>query len=782
MAGVGNVGALYNNGRKVSNKLTFEVKQSFSARVINSEGGSEEVTLKLLDGWQFPAKLDKPLGFIPKGLLKFEVEGYENGKLKLKLLEERGSESRFIEGSLEEILHENNMDSKDHYILEKMAKFNMPLTKENIEKVKSIIDFKERIQKDSSEEKAFTGKYLSSKNIMEDSIKGREVVGKLKSFFNELKTLSVDDIFTLIENDIDLTADNIKSYVKLFKEELALYKNLEILKSALQFSDNEIKFPGNFNGQEQVIGNISEDGEVLIEDISLQEEIEHEGSTIKAEHAQELKQEGELKIKLSLKDSIEGAVKDYIGHEIALDSTKNNFLSQGDNYFSTLEEKLLMHTKTESNSSSVDESIKDIKNHLQSNRDIIINILKEVIGQRVVLTEDDFSKMTELAEEKAYSKELLSLGKQDDVSVAWTLENESYELSRDLKGVSGNEITKLRAYSDINIKPSNTRANGIMELLRNIAEEQDIKAILSNSIKAAGVDLVKSEYSLIIDTVEKIPSEHIVNVVTDEVAETISEGRLSNKEISNVHNQELGNKVDESIRNAINKLFGAEVPLSDEDCEKIFKLVESNLQKNAEVKVANEGEGGSRAIDQKSAELVKGQISIKTSELKDIIKMLISSRNELKPESMERVIGFIRNSINDFKVFNSISNQYYYMDLPLKLKEHEYPCKLIIKDERKKGKKIDSKNVKLVVSVKTVNMGIIDSYIKVRDNHMNISIKCSDQWLKILELAKEKLLKNLSGLGYNVFISIEKSEEDANLSNCGEFFGDSGFGSINTRV
>ena len=88
-------------------------------------------------------------------------------------------------------------------------------------------------------------------------------------------------------------------------------------------------------------------------------------------------------------------------------------------------------------------------------------------------------------------------------------------------------------------------------------------------------------------------------------------------------------------------------------------------------------------------------------------------------------------------MFNSISEQYYYLDLPINVKENEYQCKIIIKDDRKKGKKIDSKNVKIATSVKTINMGTVDPYIKINNNNMNIDINCDKFWVKVLDIGKE---------------------------------------------
>ncbi len=122
--------------------------------------------------------------------------------------------------------------------------------------------------------------------------------------------------------------------------------------------------------------------------------------------------------------------------------------------------------------------------------------------------------------------------------------------------------------------------------------------------------------------------------------------------------------------------------------------------------------------------LIKDQIKLKTEEIKNMVKEIIENKLNLKPETYEKVMNVFEQKINDLKMFNSISEQYYYLDLPINVKENEYQFKLIIKDDRKKSKKIDSKNVKIATSVKTINMGTVDAYIKINNNNMNIDINC----------------------------------------------------------
>jgi hypothetical protein len=182
------------------------------------------------------------------------------------------------------------------------------------------------------------------------------------------------------------------------------------------------------------------------------------------------------------------------------------------------------------------------------------------------------------------------------------------------------------------------------------------------------------------------------------------------------------------------------------------------------------------------AQNIKEEINSKTEEMKNIVKTVLDEKNDMKPDAYNNIMQALDKSINDFKVYNTISNQYYYMDLPVNLNNHEYECKLMIKDERKKGKKIDSTNVKIAASVNTENMGTVDAYIKVNKSNMDINIKCNGDWVNLLDIGKEKILDDLSNMGYSVYIKVDEKKEEMNITNCREFFSDNNLGRINVKV
>lgn len=603
MAGIGNIIGAYNlNPKRISSKLSFEVGQVFLAKIVASSDLSKELILRLLDGWQFPAKLQKPLDFIPEGLIKLEVEGFQDGQLQVKLVNSNNNHVDSNKDSIENLLLQENIDvdKADYDILKNMIKHNMPLTKENISNVKTIFDFRDKLFKDEVEEKGFILKYISSKDIDPDSIKGKEIKENLEGFFKELKNISEDEILTMLENNIDLTEDNIKSFIKVNKQTSIIYKELVKL-------NNEV----NKNLEPEI-----KDLKPLLSKIK-------ESPNYKEEIVKVLK-----------------------GLEQKLENTSLN------------NKELELY-----------EGLKKIiqdNNNEEKDLDTISNLIKPVNGNMEESFEAINPKSIELFQN----------------------ENEDYSI-------------------EINIEDKNNLKNEVN--IKDIKDNSDIK--YSSNLK-------------------------------------------DNKDDSNIKNMDTHNMEDE---NSSNKEIHNKV---------LFNSIKSNL-----------------SLSKRELEsLVKEQLSVKTEEMKNIIKTFLDKTEKSRPEIYERVVEAIKGNINDFKVFNSISNQYYYLDIPVNLNKEDYNCKLLIKDDRKSGKKIDSQNVSMVISVNTSSLGTIDAYIKVRNQNMSVNIKCEESLIKFLTSGKNKIMKELNELGYNSFLNVEKREKEVNISNCRDFFDDSSLNSINVKV
>lgn len=565
MGGILQINNAYNiDSKKMHKKLSFTVGEQVTARIASVDKLTNEAVLKLLDGWQFSAQLKDSIDFTPKELIKFQIEGYENGKLIVKVLSDSGEETQ--ENVIGDILEEQgiNIKQEDYSIIEKMVKYKMALTKENISKTKSLIDFQMKILQDVREEDSFIMKYLSNKGIDINSEKGQNISNSLKGFFHEFKNLDLDELMTLIENDIEFTEENIKSFNKLNKESMSLYKDIKELESELSKADK---------------GSISP------------KEIEIETK----------------------------------------DVTMNNLQSKD----GVVDNK----ANTPSRSSAY------IQNAYENNE------IKEL-------------------DKKEILRRLLDLGDTN---------------SSDIEDGIINNIGKNKLQVDI----KNIDRDGSSEFILNSETEGLLEDNLSSNISK--------------------------DIHLEELTEDIHIKKLNNEKVE-------------------------------------------------------------------TSQLVKEQIDTKISEMKELIKQVLEESNNVNKDIASKVLQGLESKMNDFKVFNSVSNQYYYVDVPVNLKDKEYPCKLIVKDDRKKGKKIDSTNVKFVASVKTINMGVVDAYIKVSNSTINIDIKSEENWVKVLEIGKSKVEKSLNNMGFITSVKVDKKEKEANLVKCRDFFEDNEFTRINLKV
>ncbi|WP_416175793.1 hypothetical protein [Clostridium sp.] len=548
LAGIWNINSTYSvNNKKISTKLSFEVGEKFLARVIELNKESQSLLLKLLDGWKFSADIENSSDISKNKLLKFQVDGFENGKLKLKIVGKNQKSPDNIKDAIASFIKEKSLDlsNSDYEVIKSMVKYEIPLTKENISNIKSLVEFMDKIKTDTREEDSFIQKYLLSRNITPDSSEGENVTKVLKKFFNNLKKIDIKDVLTFIENNIDMNSENIESFNRVFKKSSTIYKKINDLSKAFKLDTN--------------------------------------------------------KLQSSSKSSIDTFI---------------NTKEKNENY---------------------------------------VNILQKNI-------------------DKTY------------------------------KNVDTSEIAPVKD---------------------DISEKQVQKQVKK-------------------DTVEPIKNQQDkgkVNIEKD----------ISDRFKSVKNQEEIPSSID------VNK--GLNVP------EKNSNLVLKNLINN----IANN---------------IKEQINLKTHEMKDTINKVMQNTDDKSSNNTVNsdAINILNNNMNDFRIFNTISNSYYYMDLPFQFNNNNYGFKFIIKDDRKRGRKIDSTNVKIAASISTKNLGIVDAYLTVKDKNMDINIKSEKKFINFLKVYGEKILESLSDLGYNIDIDFDEKIEEMNISTCRDFFQDSEIGTINTRA
>jgi hypothetical protein len=657
MPAIWNVGSLNQvNEKKVSSKLTFEVGESFKGRVV-SDGDGNEVIVKLTDGWQFSAEITGDNDVKDGRVVQLEVEGFEDGKLKLKVVEGgQGKERTSSNDIVGDFLNKEGMSSDDADILKAMIKHNIPLTKENISFVKSIITFSGKINNNPDEIEQFINKFIAGRGIDAKSVEGQSIKATLNDFFDSFKTMGEKDILLFLENDIELTKENIDSYNKIFKES----GNMK------EFFDNVSK---EFNKLDLPKGKV--------EDANFKENIN--SKSIESENEQ-------------------------------IPSTKNIASKIYDANVPT-KEKLSM-----------------------------LSLIKSINGNEMELVKDSLKDVIK--------------------------ENKENFNSSEIKGMS----VKLESMTD-------------EDIMKDIKKVINSEGLTKGSVDKALSNILGKEVHLSDSSSEKVID--IIKLKLSEEASSIKDEKLTtNNNNGNVvkTTEEEGSAKPNITSNKANGEVFSSSKLNKEDIVQNKQSQNSNIvDKKTIVNEEIKNNGIETSIKASSTEIIKGELNQKIENMKDIIKDIMS-RVQIKGEGMEKVMDFIKSNINDFKMLNSISNEYYYLDVPVNKSGKEYPCKLIIKDNRKDNKKIDRTNVKVVLAVKTVNIGTVDGYLTVNDNNLTINLKCEEQFVKPVDLGKEKLIKALQEMGFLVNLSVSKKVEEVNLTSCRDFFDKSNQSAIDIKV
>lgn len=265
MSGIWKINMVQNLSTKQDfNKLTFKKGDSFVARVLKLDGNTSEVILRLLDGRTFPAKIEGAVnGPLDNYLLKFLVDSFEDGKLNIKILEKKTDNTASNKEQNQDDLLKDFMgrvkfavQKEDVGLLKAMIKFNIPLNEENFKEIKSFSEFINKISSSPEEENQFIEKYLNSKGIESESIKGQAIKETLKNFFSEAKKLDLTGFLMLKESNIPLTEENINSFNRIVSPEMNVFKDLEQIRAQVeQLSSINIGNNTNTNTDGKILDN-----------------------------------------------------------------------------------------------------------------------------------------------------------------------------------------------------------------------------------------------------------------------------------------------------------------------------------------------------------------------------------------------------------------------------------------------------------------------------------------------------------------------------------------------
>ena len=633
MPGIYNINNGYNvNTKKVSSKINFEVGEKFTGRVV-SKGDDKDVTIKLSDGWQFIAELEGDVNLDDIKLVKFQVDGFENGKLKLKVAQGTGNEETVGDENFQEVIEKEGLSKEDIDILKKMVNNNISLTRENISQIKGLFQFNEKMASNPKEIDAFIQTYLQSKDIPFNSEQGQNIKESLTKFLGEFKNMTQEDILAFVDNNLDFSEENITSFNKLFKGGSSIEQILTKISDSLNSREVSDSKTGN---NIEIVNN-----KLISKEAELTKNIADNNTALASKVYNE---NDPLTKKINILDVLktiagsEDSELDMVQKNAGKESSNSEEVNLPTSLIEKLEDKevvkLIKDTignRLEANDAPKTQAERLIE---ATNKTKLEGILSDIEGKEVKLTDPEFKEFKELLNNKIVGKEVLQENLSSDKNV---------------------------------IQPKEVSAN------------------------------VVKETTLIKDNLGKLNFEDLVR------------GNLDNKES------------------------------------------------------------------------IKADMKNKIENIKDIVNNLIS-QTELKDVGAEKIMNLVKANINDFKVFNSVSNEYYYLNIPITADNKEYPCKLIIKDNRKDGKKIDSTNAKMVVSVKTINLGDVDGYLTMRENKIDVKLKCESDFTSVINHNKSKLVDGLSSLGLFVNVSVSAKDKPVDLVSCRNFFNDLTISTINIKV
>ena len=637
----------YITTEKVSFRGGYEFNQgdTLKGRVIKEDSQSNKVTIKLTNGMEIEAELQGEVD-LKGGLLNFEVAELKDNMLFLKLTANNTEiiNEEIAKESIDEIMNfilKEGLKKEDYNMLKAMVKYNIPLTRENITTVKSIMEFSDKMNNNPVEIKNFINSYLNSRDIAANSKEGVYVSQKLYEFFEAFSKTNLQEVLLFLENDIEFTKENLESFNKLFNNENAMEKVI-----------NEVN---------EKLGNA-----IAIEDNTLNREILEK--TLNQEYS-----------------------KDVIEYK----NNSNNDINDMKEVNDIKEIKNINDIKDIKDIKNIND-IKDIKN---------INDIKDIkdnsINNISILSKSSTGKTIQATLIKESSKDNII---NDGVKSDFFMEDDVKEIIKVLKNENKSMVNENKSELNIN-----------KEVLRESILKHTGKEVRLNDAEAKLLEVI------------------------------INKDEIKDKEINFIKN--LFNSVESRQK-------GEEKELKSNDIRENIFNISKDLSKN---------------------------ITEKSEGAKEVIRNIISNLKE-SDENSSQILNIMKNSINDLKLFNKINDQYYCLDVPINFKENEYPCKLIIKDDRKEGKSIDSSNFKVAISVKTVKLGTVDALLNVKNRNIDLQLKCDKSVMNLFVISKEKLKEIVESSGFSTKIEIVERTEELQLSSCREFFNDNNIAAVDITV
>jgi hypothetical protein len=349
------------------------------------------------------------------------------------------------------------------------------------------------------------------------------------------------------------------------------------------------------------------------------------------------------------------------------------------------------------------------------NDKVIINIKGEFIEAKVNdINQDDLGKTIDFNVE-SIEDGIIKLKKKSDNNIK---EISKYVLSDFNDSDISKDNNKILINNAKNSKIINVLKENGIEISPEILDK--LNEILSSS---KVLDLEKAVF-FAINNVEN--SEKNINTLLDivdnkfDLSETFDDIKL---DFDNIDNKDLKEKLNTIFKK--NFIIDPKINLNKEELNKIYNEINKNI---------------------------------------DAIKNFVENQEFSNKDSLMNKIEMIQNTLSFLDDLTDINS---YIQIPLKIFDKKSKGELFVLKRDKNKKKIDPKDVSMVISLDTENIGVVDSIINVKNKNISVNMAVSEKKVvNAFKKGQQKLYKMLNSKGYNlVDFKCKLKSEEINLVN-----------------
>ena len=520
--------------KRISDSFDFKKGQKFDAKIISLSEDKTSIVIKLRDGSEFVAKLKD----IKYGFVSFEFDGFEDGNLKLKLIHNNQDKATGQKSDpLEMILKKLSVDISKKPIIEKMMDFNIPLTKENIEMVTMLVDYRDKASENPKLIDSFIEKYLEIKGGNTEGSK-QNTKSELIKFFNNFGKMTDKDIMLFLEGNIDFNSDNINSYKNVFKGGESIYSSIRDIASKIS---NESNINGENNINTKVLDVKLGEVEKFFNEIK---GISVDKTLLSNKESDVVSEKGIIN---NSEKNLEQIDKNDI-QKIQIDKTNSQVSENGKSNTAVGQEEknnININSST-SNSVEVSEDVRKLDILVKENK--VLNILKDNIDSVLGLKDDilvenktkdvlkeliEFVKVDKVSGKENFNKDILS-AVEKLVGKFEKLDSSHLEIIKNIISKASSEIEKLIQdnHKNIDVSLSDIEKDGSkLELSSKLKDINVIDTLLKDfkNVKVELADKQEVMKDILKDLSDKLmKNDASSNIIMSVLKDKISDFKLFN--------------------------------------------------------------------------------------------------------------------------------------------------------------------------------------------------------------------------------------------------------------